>query len=145
MMSAPDPRRKALIAKVHIAKAQLGLDDATYRALVERVTGASSTKDAATSQLVDLVNELAAHGFKETSGFRKSSKPDVRKIYALWGDAKRRAILDNPSKAGLRAFCARMANLGQDAATDPEFLEPSQCCVVIEALKAMIKRAEGVA
>ncbi len=33
-----DGRRKAELAKIHMAKAALGLDDETYRALVRRVS-----------------------------------------------------------------------------------------------------------
>jgi phage gp16-like protein len=134
-----DPRRKALIAKIHVAKAQLGLDEATYRALVERVTGKTSSKDASTGKLVDLVNELKAHGFRDGGAFRPSVKPDVRKIYALWGELKRLGALENPSRAALRAFCARMTSAG-GAATGPEFLTPLQCRAVIEGLKAWSER-----
>ena len=34
--------RRALIAKIKIAQKELGLDDATYRAVLERVTGKRS-------------------------------------------------------------------------------------------------------
>ncbi|MDR3437161.1 regulatory protein GemA [Telmatospirillum sp.] len=139
MSTVTDPHRKALSAKIHVAKKQLGLDEVTYRAMVERVTGKSSTKDAVTSKLIDLVKELEAKGFRNTSTFHPSSKPDVRKIYALWGELKRLDALDNPTKAALRAFCARMAATGT-ATTDPEFLTPAQCRQVIEGLKAWVDR-----
>lgn len=31
-----DPKRKPLLGKLHLAKKQLGLDDATYRAILAR-------------------------------------------------------------------------------------------------------------
>ena len=139
MAFVSDPDRKSLIAKIHIAKAQLGLDDETYRALVLRVTGKTSSKDATTAKLVDLVNEMKAKGFQDSAGFRKSDKPDVRKIHALWGELKRLGALDSPTKSALRAFCARMAATGA-ASTDPEFLTVPQCRKVIEGLKAWIDR-----
>jgi hypothetical protein len=140
-MSAPTSRA-TLIKAIHAAKTRAGMDDNTYRDMLAiHASGKHSSKDCTDAQLRQVLAHLnrAVSG----SGFRPSSRPEVRLIYALWGDAKRRAILDNPSKAGLRAFCARMANLGKDAATDPEFLEPSQCQVVIEALKSWIKRDGG--
>lgn len=40
-----NPMRNGQLAKIHIAKAQLGLDDEEYRALLGRVAGVSSAKD----------------------------------------------------------------------------------------------------
>ncbi|MCO2667365.1 regulatory protein GemA, partial [Pseudomonas aeruginosa] len=37
--------RAVNLAKIHIAKAQLGMDDDTYRALLARVAGVRSAKD----------------------------------------------------------------------------------------------------
>jgi len=55
--------------------------------------------------------------------------------------AKRRGILDNPTKAGLRSFCAAATGLKGKAATDPAFLTVAQCIKVVEALVAMIERS----
>ncbi|MDR3437154.1 regulatory protein GemA [Telmatospirillum sp.] len=134
-----NPHRKALIAKVHIAKTQLGLDEATYRAMVERMTGSTSTKDAPYSKLVDLVDEMKAHGFKDDGGFRPSKRPDVRKIHALWGELRRAGALESPTKAALRAFCANQTGAA-GAAKDPEHLTPAEARRVIEALKAWADR-----
>ena len=41
--------KKAQLAKVHIAKQQLGMDDDSYRALLARVAGVKSAKDLAHS------------------------------------------------------------------------------------------------
>ncbi|MBR1778384.1 MAG: DUF1018 domain-containing protein, partial [Alphaproteobacteria bacterium] len=51
-----------LIAKIHIAKAQLGLDDDQYRDILRRVTGKESASKCRYSQLVDLINEFKALG-----------------------------------------------------------------------------------
>lgn len=43
--------RRALIAKIKIAQKELGLDDDTYRAVLERVTGKRSCADMDVSEL----------------------------------------------------------------------------------------------
>jgi len=140
-MTAP-ASRAALIKAIHAAKTHAGMDDDTYRdVLAAQAGGKRSSKDCTDAQLRQVLAHL--NGANTGSGFRPSSRPEVRLIYALWGDLKQREVLDNPSKAGLRAFCARMANLGADAATDPEFLKPNQCRVVIEGLKAWIAREQS--
>jgi len=139
MMPTPDPHRKALIAKIHIAKAQLGLDEETYRAMIERITGYPSTKDAATTSLINVVNELIGKGFRDTSGFRPSSRSEVRKIHAQWGELKRRGALDSPTRKALRVFCANRTGAA-GAEKDPEHLTVAECRKVIEALKAWIER-----
>ena len=139
-MTALDPR--ALIGAIHAAKAAAGLDDDAYRDMLAVQTGGKrSAKDCTDSQLRQVLAHLNAASGQPS--FKPSDDPQVRKIYALWGNLKRRGVLDNPTKTGLRAFCARMANLRQDATTDPEFLDSVQCRVVIEALKAWIDREEG--
>lgn len=146
-MSA-DRHRKALLAKVHIAKAQLGMDDPAWCDLVLRVTGASSCRDAATPRLINLANELERLGFKDrarpsgsgsAAGFRPSAKPQVRLVFALWSELGRMGALESPTKESLRAFCANMGKTGA-ALTDPEFLTGAQLSLVIEALKGWIKR-----
>jgi phage gp16-like protein len=145
-----DPARKALLAKVHIAKAQLGLDDPTWCDLVLRVAGVRSCRDATTPKLAKLADELVRLGFKDRVShpnspdskrykFRPSAKPQVRLVFALWGELGRMGALTSPTKDALRAFCARMAETGA-ASTDPEFLTGAQLSLVIEALKGWIGR-----
>lgn len=139
-MTAPiDAHRKVLIAKIHIARSQLGLDEETYRDLVERVTGKTSTKNATTAALISLVDELKVKGFHDTPSFRPSKRADVRKIFAQWGELKRRGVLGTPTKSALRAFCANQTG----AAKDPEHLTQAEARKVIEALKAWIERVGG--
>lgn len=52
------------LAKIHIAKAQLGLDDDTYRALLARVAGVRSAKDLTTRQVGAVLREFERLGFQ---------------------------------------------------------------------------------
>jgi phage gp16-like protein len=139
-----DANRRALLAKAHIGKKALALDDATWTDLVHRITGFHSSKDASDAQLAALVNELTRLGFKPDSqiarkpGFKKSGRPQVRLVHALWGELGRRGALTSNTKEALRAFCGNQAK--RDAPIDPEFLDGAQLRMVIEALKAWVER-----
>ena len=50
--------RNALIAKIHIAKKTLGLDDETYRLVLEQAVKKKSTKQCSELQLIKVLNVL---------------------------------------------------------------------------------------
>ena len=86
------------MAKIHIAKAQLGLDDAEYRALLARVAGVSSAKELNPRQIGAVLAEFERLGWqpmapKKKHGRRpsvgKSRKGILSKIEALLADAGR--------------------------------------------------------
>lgn len=52
------------LAKIHVAKAQLGLDDETYRALLARIAGVRSAKDLNKRQIGAVLAEFERLGFK---------------------------------------------------------------------------------
>jgi phage gp16-like protein len=54
----------SILAKVHIAKAQLGLDDESYRALLARVAGVRSAKELNARQAAAVINELQRLGWQ---------------------------------------------------------------------------------
>ncbi|MGH1577727.1 gp16 family protein [Planktotalea sp.] len=133
--------RDPVLAQIHIAKKELRLDDETYRAVLTRVTGKSSSKDLGGPQRKKVLAELKRLGFKPKSKFSKrpaSSKPYVRKVFGLWGELKRAGIWRDPDPQSLRNFVKKMT--GCD---DPEWLEYHQASQVIEALKKMKERANG--
>ena len=137
----PAPYRNPMLAKVHIAKKELGLDDATYRAVLQRITGKTSSAGLKDHQLDAVLTEFKRLGWsaKTASGHRKKSdKPHVRKVFAVWSDMCRASIPDNPTRAGLIAFVQRMTRTEQrpGGLSDPEWLSPEQANVVVEALKA---------
>lgn len=85
------------LAKIHIAKAQLGLDDETYRAVLARVAGVRSAKDLNKRQIGHVLAEFERLGFKPkaSSKGRKAPMPApereplVGKIEALLAEAGR--------------------------------------------------------
>lgn len=86
-MSNQSDTRQKLIAKIHIGKAQLGMDDTTYRAMLMRVTGKQSCAKMSEAELARVAQELARLGFGHSLGKaplkRTDAAPMMRKIAAL--------------------------------------------------------------
>ncbi len=129
---------RALLAKVHIAKKDLGLADENYRAILVRITGRESSRDCTERQLEQLLAEFRRLGWTPKKGKASiSDRPYVRKIYALWKEAGIVGTVGNASKEALRSFVER-----QTGRSAPEFCTPAEANKVSEGLKAMIKRGE---
>lgn len=86
MSTAPDIRKREL-AQIHIAKAELGLDDATYRAMLWTIARVKSAADLDWTGRKRVLDHLAAKGFKPKTKRRptpaKSKAALVGKIRAL--------------------------------------------------------------
>lgn len=87
------------LAKIHIAKAQLGLDDDTYRALLARVAGVRSAKELSPRQIGAVLAEFQRLGWTAKpakKAGRSAPKPAaerkalVGKIEAQLAEAGRR-------------------------------------------------------
>ena len=92
--------RNRQLAKIHKAKKQLGLDEATYRALLARVTGKNSCGDMTTAERNAVIAEFVRLGFKvEQAQDRKAvfagkpknvaEVPMLGKVEALLADNNR--------------------------------------------------------
>lgn len=90
-MPAADRLRKGLIASVHMARADMGLDEETYRGLLSSVTGRDSAARCSLPQLKAVLAEFRARGWTPRPRPAKSLPPAVapelrprhRKILAL--------------------------------------------------------------
>lgn len=135
--------RRALLAMVHCAKKDLGLDDDVYRTVLERVTGRTSAAELDDRDLSRVVDAFRRQGWQPKAGSRgkRSEKPYVRFMWALWNQlVAAKVVRARAPRQALRAFIERLTGV-----TDPEWLTPEQGRVVIEALKAWQARvnAEG--
>ena len=129
--------RTKLLAKVHVAKKQLAMDDETYRSVIYRTVGKRSSGDCNDRQLGTLMKELEKLGFRNPSRWKPAS-PDaqVRMIHAIWADIRK--LLDG--EAGddqLRSFVQRQTRDAwhPDGISAPEFLDAAGAKRVIEGLK----------
>lgn len=93
MTRARPESRKSLLAKIHMAAKDLGLDDDTYRGLLEQVTGHRSCRDCSYRELVAVVATLRKKGWDDGYGQKPRVAPEkqrlVDKIGALLAEAKR--------------------------------------------------------
>lgn len=141
-MSHPNfqPRTK-LIQKIHVARRQLGLDDADYRATLKAATGKDSSALMTSVELGKAIEAFEALGFKQTfrgaPDGRKSTRPGIRLIFGLWAELGRNGVIENPSRPALLAFVKKMTGIDQ-----PDWLDNKQANAVVEALKAMLGRAK---
>ena len=134
--SASVPGRAMMVRKIHVARKQLGLEDADYRALLHRVTKQTSSSQCSVGQLHDVLAEMKRLGFR---GKSPSGKPWVRKVYAIWGEMAP-LLRSGGTREALRAYVQRMTGISA-----PEFLDEPSARKVIEGLKAWKTRLEGAA
>lgn len=136
-----DQRRRGLLAKVHIAKKQLGLADDDYRAIIFQHCGQMSAANATEAQLEMIVRHFAQRGFKATAkavpGRRAPAAdfPAARKARALWLSLHQLGAVRNPSEQALEAFAKRQLGCDQWRWSDQ-----GMSYRLIEALKAMASR-----
>lgn len=132
---------KAALAKIHIAKKEMGLDDFSYRAILVRVTGQSSSAKMNDNQRADVITEFKNLGWKPRAKARKSNwrkpadNPMHRKIWALGKELDTRGYWKSNWKNALRQFVK--SETGVD---DIDWLETKQASNVIEALKSIVRR-----
>ena len=106
--------RKSLLAKIHVAKKQLGLSDDEYRAMLEGNFGVSSAAHLDGAGLQRMIFEMQAYGFQPRRG------------HARRGESRRRAVPATLAKddSGLgrkklmQKIEAQLAEKGREEGTD---------------------------
>jgi len=127
---------RAALAKIHIAKKELALDDEAYRDVLKRVTGKRSSKDLNDYQVNQLFREFKRLGWKPKKTHRPAVRPQVRLIYALWGVLHKGGEVESGSARSCEAWVKRM--IGEDLTP---WTPPETCNHIIESLKQWIFRA----
>jgi hypothetical protein len=144
MRTPPAKIRHQLLAKLHIAFKQIGIDEDTHRAMLERITGgrSDSAADMTIAELEAAVEELTRKGFRpapprdKTDDFIEFDPKDpatrhLKKLTACWFDLIRiGAIQTKSAKRSLRKFIKKLTGVD-----DLRWLTPQQCNSVIEACK----------
>lgn len=89
--------RNPALAKIHIAKKELAMDDDTYRAMLQSIAGVSSSKDLTDAGVTKVLAHLQRCGWKPKAAAKAGKKPSVArgrqalvgKVEALLAEAKR--------------------------------------------------------
>lgn len=141
--------RQANLAKIHIAKKDLGMSDDAYRAMLLAVAKVDSA-----SKLDFQGQHAVLQRFKELGWKPKAKKVGVQsrkpralsnkksqgdKIRALWIEMADIGIIQNGSEDALRSYIKRMSK-GQFEA--PQFCDQQTASRIIESLKQWKKRAQ---
>jgi len=138
------PGRRARLAKVHIAKKQLQLDDATYGATLARLfKGITSAADLTDRQLDELLEHFKSQGFKapKTPPKRAGNRPmadgpEAKKLRALWLSLYHLGVVRDPSETALAAYVKRTTRVAA-----LQWLKGDKGMQAIEGLKKMAERA----
>jgi phage gp16-like protein len=133
-----EPRRRAMLAKVHVAKKELGLDETLYGDVLFRETGQSSAGNCSDTELVKLLDAFKRMGWQakpKQPRARIADHKTARKARALWISLGHLGAIESVSEQALEAFAKRQ--LGCDKM---QWADQSLMFKLIEALKAMALR-----
>jgi len=140
--------RRAMLAKVHLAAKELGLDEDARRDVLERVTGRRSSADCTDDQLDQVLAHFRGLGWKPKTGAAPrtgtapvpgrtpATSPVARKARAMWLSLWNLGVVHSGSEASLEAFGKRQLGVDRLQWVNPAKVEP-----LFKALKAMAERA----
>jgi phage gp16-like protein len=141
--------RRAMLAKINIARHQLAMAEDDYRQLLLDTTGKLSLKECSDAQLDAMIAKLKSKGFTPLPSPGRAPRPDqkarlvpaaqhpmARKARALWISLYHLGVVHNPAEEALEAFAKRQ--LGCERFS---WARQSEGYRLIEALKAMAERA----
>lgn len=131
-----DPYRKSRLAKIHLGRKALHLDEATYRAVLARVAGKTSAGAMTPEEHGAVIREMVRLGADLNTTQVKKNRPTITdKILRLWEEMGRQGIVENGSRSALGAWLKRRYQVD-----DPRFLTVRQAINAVEALKQWQQR-----
>jgi len=117
------------LAKIHIAKQELGLDDTTYRGFLRDRYQLDSAADLTPRQAADLI------ALFRKKGWRPASTGQRGLIHVLWRKLEAAGAVQHGDDDALNAYVAHYT--GRD---DPRKLTVHEASRVIEMLKKWLER-----
>ncbi len=133
--------RQNMLAKVHIAKKQLGLDETTYRDVVELVTGKRSSGKCTNAELDAVLSHMQDKGWKPKKPSRNDdAEKYLGKCRALWISGWNLGVVHTRQDEAMNAFIKRMTGLDSER----WLIHAEDAMKAIEAIKAMLARDGGV-
>lgn len=140
MANLATDQRNGIIAKIHVAKKQLAIEEDSYRALLQRVTGLESLKAMDEHALETVLKELQRLGFKPKGGKRAGTRKmadteQAGKIRALWLDLYHLGEINDASEENLARFVERMTKCRA-----LQWLDSAQADAAIKALRGWLQR-----
>ena len=112
-------RRMREIARIHILKKQLGMDDDTYRDFLGGMTGKRSSKDMTGAERVQVITAMERSTGKAQPSGPKLDFPQYRKMQAMWIAMWNLGMIESRSNASMLKFAQRIARVDR-----PEWVAP---------------------
>ncbi|MEM1344956.1 MAG: regulatory protein GemA [Pseudomonadota bacterium] len=138
--------RDPVLAQIHIARQELGLEDDDYRTLLEQITGKRSAKDLSPTERRRVLDEFKRRGWKPkdrgTRRWREAEpRRDHRLVLVFWRLLAEAGVV-TPGRQALNAFIANPTFRAKwsECPTDLRWLSIERTSDVIEALKQMARR-----
>ncbi len=134
--------RRAMIAKIHVGKKDLQLDEDDYRQILMQETGRGSSADCTEAELERVIDRFRGLGWKPlpkaggNASARPAQHPMARKARALWISLYYLGVVRSPKEHALEAFAKRQ--LGCEKLV---WAKQSDGFRLIEALKDMAAKA----
>lgn len=130
------------LAKIHIAKKDLGLDDNTYRQMLRTVTGKDSAKTLTLVECDKVLTHCKSLGWKPKASTKPKADTDwraprIKLIKDLWVQLGEAGVLRNPSNEGLLNFCKPLMTVPK-----LEWATSQSLNRIVETLKAWQARAQ---
>lgn len=165
-----DYTKPKLIQLIHIAKSQLHIDEESYRAMLHRHAGVTSSTQMTVVELTKFLHELEEKGFKNTSRLRnkkgritgqksdrsyqdcspsaakaKNRSRIAGKIRLIWIEMGDAGLLRDPSESALNSWVRRVVNpllikMDRPLVLNVSALDDEMATLVIERLKKWQKR-----
>lgn len=135
----PIQYKQRLIKLIHIAKSQLGMDDDTYRLMLNNIGKANSTTKMTIAQLEKVLEHLKCCGFKvvATQSRVLASDAQSKKLRALWLCLHSAGEVRSGDEKSLAAFVKRHTKVEA-----LQWLSSHQASMMIERLKKWAIRKE---
>lgn len=119
-----------LIKAIQTGRRKLGLSDEDYRALLEGVSGKTSTKELNAYQLKEVLRRM------REAGFHTATDPQLRKIRSLWFSMYDEGIVKSKTEQSISAYIRRITKKNVNACGVKDLQR------VIETLKQWIDRLD---
>jgi phage gp16-like protein len=153
MQAKEKSNRQKVMAQIHIAKKQLGLDNDVYRELLNHETGKTSCKTMSIAELFRVVHVMKQKGWKpKTPSNRRRMSPKsgnatiegIDKIRAIWITMAKQGFVRDGSEAALDSYVKRMtAKYNKGAGVESvAWLKGKTVLVVLESIKNWHKRCQ---
>lgn len=131
-----DDYRRSELAKIHIAKKDLGLDRDTYEDILWTICRVKSSANLDSQGRFKLLKHFRSLGWKSSRKKGKINDPKSRKIWSLWYQLKDAGLIGSATARALRSEVKKLT--GCD---DIKFCDEAQKSHVIEVLKKWLARA----